>query len=44
MFANIIGEERVDQFCIGAMVIGQVAWGVVLALSLHAAFHIVFGS
>ena len=44
MFSNIIGEERADKYIIGMMAVGQLAWGVVLALSLHAAFHIVTGS
>jgi hypothetical protein len=41
---DAVREHPADDYIIGMMIVGQIAWGVVIALSLHAAFHVILGS
>lgn len=43
MFETVQHEERWDGCLIGMIAVGQFAWGVVLALSIRAVFHILNG-
>jgi len=40
---DAIRQDRTEESLVGMMNVGLVCWGIFFALSIHAAFHVVFG-